>query len=195
MKKNKEQMIQFLNMLENVLEKKLKHLEENSHQFDDKSEECKGCECFAICKEFTSILKTIADSNYDKSVKSDLAAFVMFVKQEYLFNDNFDIDNILNDEDSLLSGYYQRFDSVINDFKNYDKLIKILDDNQLSLLRKIILDVTNNIENLMNKIMDKNRSQCNILISKLRKPQQEEKSYEDMTKEELIEELKSKHSY
>ena len=37
-----------------------------------------------------------------------------------------------------------------------------------------------------------NLKEMNELIAKLRKPQQEEKSYEDMTKEELIEELKKK---
>lgn len=177
-------------MLGNVLEKRLKHLEENSHNFDANSEECKACEAFTICKEFTGILKAVADSDYDKVVKSDLAAFIIFIKQEYLFTNNFDVEEILKDDDSLLSGYYKRFDSLINDFKNYDKLIKILDDNQLSFIRKIVLDVVANIEELMNKIMDRNREESNTLIAKLQKPQldekQEEKSYEDMTKEELI---------
>jgi hypothetical protein len=76
----------------------------------------------------------------------------------------------------------------------YNKLVEILDNNQLSLIRKIILDVVLKIEELLDKIMDRNREELNILISKLQKPQQEEKSYEDMTKEELIELLKHNNS-
>lgn len=194
--KKEEQLLGFLNMLGNVLDKTLKDIKENEHHFDANSNECKECECFVVCKEFTSLLKAVADSDYDKDVKTDLAAFLIFMKKEYLFVNEFDIEDILKDDDSALNGYYKRFESVVKEFKNYDKLVQILDDNQLNLIRKIILDVVAKIEELMNKIMDRNRAESVILISKLQKPQldekQEEKSYEDMTKEELIELLKHK---
>lgn len=190
--KKKEEMLEFLNMLGNVLNKSLAEIAENGHHFDANSEKCKGCESFAICKEFNGMMKVVNDSDYDKDVKTDLAAFIIFMNKEYLFTDDFDIEEILKSDNDLISGYYKRFESVIDDFNNWDKLVEILDNNQLSLIRKIILDVTNKIEELMNKIMDRNREESNNLISKLQKPQQEEKSYEDMTREELIEELKKR---
>lgn len=192
--KKKEEMLEFLNMLGNVLNKSLAEIAENGHHFDANSEKCKGCESFAICKEFNGMMKVVNDSDYDKDVKTDLAAFIIFMNKEYLFTDDFDIEEILKSDNDLISGYYKRFESVIDDFNNWDKLVEILDNNQLSLIRKIILDVTNKIEELMNKIMDRNREESNNLISKLQKPQQEEKSYEDMTKEELIELLKHNNS-
>ena len=188
--KKKEEMLEFLNMLGNVLNKSLAEIAENGHHFDVNSEKCKGCESFAICKEFNGMMKVVNDSDYDKDVKTDLAAFIIFMKKEYLFIDDFDIEEILKSDNDLISGYYKRFESVIDNFNNWDKLVEILDNNQLRFIRKIILDVTNKIEELMNKIMDRNREESDILISKLQKPQQEEKSYEDMTKEELIELLK-----
>lgn len=192
--KKKEEMLEFLNMLGNVLNKSLAEIAENGHHFDANSEKCKGCESFAICKEFNSMMKVVNDSDYNKDVKTDLAAFIIFMKKEYLFTDDFDIEEILKSDNDLISGYYKRFESVIDNFNNWDKLVEILDNNQLSLIRKIILDVTNKIEELMNKIMDRNREESNILIAKLQKPQQKEKSYEDMTKEELIELLKHNNS-
>ena len=188
----KEQILEFLNMLGNVFDKALKDIKENGHYFDANSEECKRCEAFAVCKEFNGMLKAVNDSDYDKDVKTDLAAFIIFMKKEYLFVDEFDAEEILKSDDNIINGYYKRFESVIDNFNNWDKLVEILDNNQLSLIRKIILDVTNKIEELMNKIMDRNREESNNLISKLQKPQQEEKSYENMTREELIEELKKR---
>lgn len=189
MEKN-EQMFRMFSLLHNIV----KDIKENGHHFDVNSKECKECESFAICKEFTGMLKTVNDSNYDKDVKTDLAAFIIFMKKEYLFTDDFDIEEILKSDNDLISGYYKRFESVIDNFNNYDKLVEILDNNQLSLIREIILDVVYKTEELMNKIMDRNREESNILIAKLQKPQQEEKSYEDMTKEELIELLKHNNS-
>lgn len=187
--KKEEQMFRIFSLLKNIL----KDVKENGHHFDANSEECKGCEAFTICKEFSGMMIAVDNSDYDKDVKTDMAAFIIFMKKEYLFVDDFDIEDVLkNDEEYCISGYYKRFDSVIKGFKHYDKLIEILNDNQLTLLRKIVLDVTIDIENLMNRITDRNRSECNILINKLRKPQQEEKSYEDMSRDELIELLKHK---
>lgn len=190
----KEQLLTFLNMLGNVFDKALKDIKENGHHFDANSEECKRCEQFIICSEFTNMLKAVNDSNYDKDIKTDLGIFLIFMKKEYIFMNYFNIEEILKDDDSALSGYYKRFESVIDNFHNCDKLVQILDNNQLSLIRKIILDVVAKIEELMNKIMDRNREESNILIAKLQKPQQEEKSYEYMTKEELIELLKHNNS-
>ena len=192
--KKKEEMLEFLNMLGNVLNKSLAEIAENGHHFDANSEKCKGCESFAICKEFNGMMKAVNDSNYNKDVKTDLAAFIIFIKKEYLFIDDFDIEEILKSDDDLINGYYKRFESVIDNFNNYNELVEILNDNQLSLIRKIILDVVNKTEELMNTIMDRNRAESNFLIAKLQKPQQEEKSYEDMTKEELIELLKHNNS-
>ena len=182
----KEQMFRMFSLLKNIID----DIKENGHHFDANSEKCKGCESFAICKEFNGMMIAVGNSNYDKDVKTDLAAFIIFMKKEYLFTDDFDIEEILKSDNDLISGYYKRFESVIDNFNNWDKLVEILDNNQLRFIRKIILDVTNKIEELMNKIMDRNREESNILIAKLQKPQQEEKSYEDMTKEELIELLK-----
>lgn len=192
--KKKEEMLEFLNMLGNVLNKSLKDIAENGHHFDANSEKCKGCESFAICKEFNGMMKAVNDSNYDEDVKTDLAAFIIFMKKEYLFVDEFDAEEILKSDDNIINGYYKRFESVIDNFNNWDKLVEILDNNQLSLIRKIILDVVLKIEELLDKIMDRNREESNLLIAKLQKPQQEEKSYEDMTKEELIELLKHNNS-
>ena len=192
--KKKEEMLEFLNMLGNVLNKSLAEIAKNGHHFDANSEKCKGCESFAICKEFNGMMKAVNDSDYDKDVKTDLAAFIIFMKKEYLFTDDFDIEEILKSDNDLINGYYKRFESVIDNFNNWDKLVEILDNNQLSLIRKIILDVVLKIEELLDKIMDRNREESNIFISKLQKPQQEEKSYENMTKEELIELLKHNNS-
>ena len=184
--KKKEQMLEFLKLVRDVFEEK-------AHHFDADSEECKACKSFAICKEFSGMMDAVDNSDYDKDVKTDMAAFIIFMKKEYLFVDDFDVEDVIkNDEEYCISGYYKRFDSVIKGFKHYDKLVEILNDNQLNLLRKIVLDVTIDIEDLMNTITDRNRAECNILINKLRKPQQEEKSYEDMTKEELIALLNNK---
>lgn len=182
--KKKEQMLEFLKLVRDVFEEK-------AHHFDADSDKCKACKSFAICKEFSGMMDAVDNSDYDKDVKTDIAAFIIFMKKEYPFIDDFNVEDVLkNDEEYCISGYYKRFDSVIKGFKHYDKLVEILNDNQLNLLRKIVLNVTNNIEDLINTIADRNRAECNTLINKLRKPQQEEKSYEDMTREELIELLK-----
>lgn len=190
--KKKEEMLEFLNILGNVLNKSLNEIAEIGHHFDANSDECKRCEAFAVCKEFNGMLKAVNDSDYDKDVKTNLAAFIIFMKKEYLFVDEFDAEEILKSDDNIINGYYKRFESVIDNFNNYDKLVEILDNSQLRFIRKIIFNVVAKTEELMNKIMDRNREESNILIAKLQKPQQEEKSYEDMTREELIEELKKR---
>lgn len=185
--KEKEQMFEFLNMLRNVLKDV-----EDEHLFDAKSDKCKKCKDFNACVKFSSIKDSIAKSTYTDEIIEDLIAFVAFMKVEYMFATDIDIDNLLKRKDVNLVDFYLRFESIIKDFKNYDKLVAILDDEQLSVLRKIAIDVNKKIEDLFDKIMDRNRAESVILISRLKKPQQEEKSYEDMTKEELIALLNNK---
>lgn len=187
MKKEKG-MLEFLNMLGNVL----KEVEGDAHFFDEQSDKCKRCKDFNFCAKFDSIKSAITNSTYTDEVIEDLLAFASFMKVELMFATDIDIDDILKRKDVNLLDFYLRFENVVKDFKSYDKLVAVLKDEQLSVLRKIVLDVVAKIENLMNKIMDRNRAESVILISRLQKPQQEEKSYEDMTREELIEELKKK---
>lgn len=185
--KEKEQMFGFLNMLRNVLKDV-----EDEHLFDAESDKCKKCKDFNACAKFSSIKDSIAKSAYTDEVIEDLFAFVAFMKVEYMFTTEGDINDLLKLKEVNLLDFYLRFENIIKDFKNYDKLVAILNDEQLSVLRKIVIDVNKKIEDLFNKIMDRNRAESVILISKLQKPQQEEKSYEDMTKEELIALLNNK---
>lgn len=191
MKKEKG-MLDFLNMLGNVL----KEIEDDAHFFDEQSDKCKKCKDFNTCAKFDSIKNAIKNSTYTDEVIEDLLAFVSFMKVEYMFATDVNIDDILKLKKVNLLDLYLRFENVVKDFKNYDKLVTVLNEEQLSFIRKIVLDVVVKIEDLFNKIMDRNRAESVILTSKLQKPQQEEtqeeKSYEDMTKEELIEELKKK---
>lgn len=170
----------------------LKDLKESAegHIFDINSDKCKSCSSFAICKEFSGIRESLEASKYDDKIKDDLVAFIAFIKYEYLWLEDFDIENALKDEEFTIYEIHQRFDNLVDNFKNWDKLVELLDDNQLSLLRKIILDINQKIIDLLERIKDDNLKEMNKIIGKLRKPQQEEKSYEDMTKEELIDLLK-----
>ena len=169
----------------------LKDLKESAegHIFDVNSDKCKSCSSFVICKEFSDIRQTLESSKYDNEVKADLLAFVAFVKYEYLWLEDFDVVEALKDDELTIYEIHQRFDNLLNNFKNWDKLVELLDNNQLSLLRKIIIDINQNIIDLLERVKDDNLKEMNKIIAKLSK-QQEEKSYEDMTKEELIELLK-----
>lgn len=171
----------------------LKDLKENleEHSFDGNSDKCKSCSSFTICKEFASITKSLESAKYDDDTKADLFAFVAFVKYEYLWLEDFDVVEALKDDELTIYEIHQRFDNLVNNFKNWDKLVEVLDDNQLSLLRKIIIDINQKIIDLLARVKDDNLKEMNEIIRRLRKPQQE-KSYEDMTKEELIELLNHK---
>ena len=172
----------------------LKDLKEKSeeHTFDANSDECKNCSSFTICKEFNGIRQSLESSKYDNEVKEDLFAFIAFVKYEYLWLEDFDVVEALKDDDFTIYEIHQRFDNLVNNFKNWDKLVELLDDNQLSLIRKIVLDINQKITDLVEKIKDNNFKEMNFILGKLNKPQQEAKRYEDMTKEELIELLNNK---
>ena len=185
--KKDEQVLEFLHMLRNVLRDG-----ENEHLFDAENDKCKKCKDFNICAKFSDIKTSISKSTYNDKVIEDLFAFVAFMKVEHIFAVDTDIDEVLKRKDVNLLDFYLRFENVVKDFKNHDKLVATLNEEQLSVLRKIVLDVNKKIEDLFNKIMDRNRAESVILISKLQKPQQEEKSYEDMTKEELIALLNNK---
>lgn len=180
-------------LLKGLLEM-LKRFKESAegHTFDANSDKCKSCSSFTICREFSTILKTLESSNYNTDAKADLLAFIAFVKYEYLWLEDFDVVDVLKDEDFTIYEIHQRFDNLVDNFKNWDKLVEVLDENQLSFIRKIILDVNQKIMDLLARVKDDNLKEMNNIISKLRKPKQEEKSYENMTREELIEELKKK---
>ena len=169
----------------------LKDLKESAegHIFDVNSDKCKSCSSFVICKEFSGIRQTLESSKYDNEVNSNLIAFIAFIKYEYLWLEDFDVVEALKDDELTIYEIHQRFDNLLNNFKNWDKLVELLDENQLSLIRKIILDVNQKIIDLLERVKDDNLKEMNKIIAKLSK-QQEEKSYEDMTKEELIELLK-----
>lgn len=170
----------------------LKDLKEKAeeHTFDANSDKCKSCSSCVVCKEFSDIRKSLESSKYDHEVKVDLLAFVAFVKYEYLWLEDFDVEEALKDDEFTIYEIYQRFDNLVDNFKNWDKLVELLNDNQLSLIRKIILDINQKIMDLVEKIKDNNLKEMNFMLGKLHKPQQEAKRYEDMTKEELIELLK-----
>lgn len=170
----------------------LKDLKERAEGniFDVNSDKCKSCSTFTICKEFSGMRQSLESSNYDDKIKEDLVTFIAFIKYEYLWLEDFDVVEALKDEDFTIYEIHQRFDNLLNNFKNWDKLVELLDDIQLSLICKIILDINQKIIDLLARIKDDNLKEMNDIISKLRKPQQEEKSYEDMTKEELIDLLK-----
>ena len=185
--KKEKQVIEFFNMFRNVLD----DVKEDEDFFDAESDKCKKCKDFSACAKFSSINSAIKKSTYTDEVIEDLLAFAEFMKVELIFATDTDIDDILKREEVNLLDFYLRFENVVKDFNNHDKLVAILNEEQLGVLRKIVIDVNKKIEDLFNKIMDRNRAESIVLISKLQKPQQE-KSYEDMTKEELIEELKKK---
>lgn len=172
----------------------LKDLKEKAeeHTFDANSDKCKSCSSCVICKEFSDIRKSLESSKYDHEVKVDLLAFVAFVKYEYLWLEDFDVKKALKDGEFTIYEIYQRFDDLVDNFKNWDKLVELLNDNQLSLIRKIVIDINQKITDLVEKIKDNNLKEMNFMLGKLHKPQQEAKKYEDMTKEELIELLNNK---
>lgn len=184
---------EFLKGLLTIL-KDLKESIDEGHVFNPKSEECKNCNLFTVCKEFHGIRIAIENSNYSKDDKLDLVSFIGFFRYEYMWSDDLNIEEFINDNNSTIYEIHERFENIVKEFKNWDKLIELLDDNQLSLLRKIILDCNQKIIDLMEKVKHNNLKEMNFIISKLHKPEDADKSipYEEMTREELIEELKKK---
>lgn len=195
MEKKKEQMFRLYSLLRSALE----DAKENGHHFDAKSEKCKSCDSFNVCKGFHDIRVAIENSNYSEDDKSNLVSFVAFFRYEYMWSNDLDVEEFISDKDSTIYEIYERFENIVKEFKNWDKLVEILNDSQLSLLRKIVLDCNQKIIDLMEKIKTNNLREMNFIINRLHKPEdigspRDNKTipYEEMTREELIEELKKK---
>ena len=118
-----------------------------------------------------------------------LIDFVDWIKHEDKLLEIFDADDIIKDKDFKLYRLVNRFRDCEN---HLAVLTSILDEDELKYIRKVIRGITNKIDDLFDSIMNTNRHQMNKLIFILQKPKEEPKRYEDMTREELLEELKKK---
>lgn len=159
------------------------------HEFDENSKLCKECSSFKSCMFNAKMIAKIKSANLDDNIEETLIDFVDWIKHESKLLEIFDADDVIKDKDFKLY-------SLVNRFKDCEKhlevLTAILDEDELKYIRKIIRGITSKIDDLFDKIMNINRTQMNKLIFILQKPQQEAKRYEDMTREELLEELKKK---
>lgn len=180
--KKEEQMFRMFSLLKNISN----DIKENEHHFDANSEECKACEIFEICRVFHSMLDKIEAADIEEAVKNDLTKVLVFIKKEALV-----LDKDVEFHKFRVQSITKRFESLI-ECKNFDVLVNIVDKAELKYLRGIIFKVTAKIEDELNKVIDANRAECNYFMNILRKPEIEEKRYEDMTREELLEELKKK---
>lgn len=164
--------------------------ENDSHTFDINSESCKNCKDFIICKNFHSMMDKIEAANIDDDIKTQCCAVLAFFKVEAGLIDDFVLEDVIKNK-AKINNFYRRFDSL-KEFNHFDILMNILDDNDIKYLRSIVLKVGNRIRFIFDVILDKNLRDENDILDILQKPQQEAKRYEDMTKEELLEELKKK---
>lgn len=160
--------------------------DDNEHHFDAKSKKCKNCKDFECCRMFHSMLDKIEAANIDEKVKNDLTKVLAFIKKETII-----LDKDIEFPKFRLQAITKRFE-CLKECKNIDVLIDILDKNELKYLRSIIFKITAKIEDELNKVIDANRAECNYFVIILHKAEIEEKRYEDMTREELLEELKKK---
>ena len=159
------------------------------HEFDENSEICKECSSFKSCMINAKIIAKIKSANLDDNVEETLIDFVNWIQHEYKLLEIFDADDVIKDKDFKLYSLVNRFKDCEN---HLAVLTSILDEDELKYIRKIICGITNKIDDVFEKIININRTQMNKLIFILQKPQQEAKRYEDMTREELLEELKKK---
>lgn len=169
----------------------LKEMLSEPHFFDENSDKCKKCKEFAICKLFNPISNKFKSLDLDKEVAIELADFLDGIKHNYAFvkiNSDKPYTNMLRIK---LSDIHQRFEDIAT-FKHYDILVNNLNESELHLIRKVILDTNEFIHKFLDKVNEANRKETNYMLRKLRKPEIEPKSYEDMTKEELIELLNKK---
>lgn len=175
-----------VNEFVNALKRAVNEVKNENHHFDANSEQCKTCKDFKECAMFHGMLDKIEAADIDEKVKNDLTKVLAFIKEEII---------ILNKDIEFpkfrLQAITKRFE-CLKECKNIDVLIDILDKNELKYLRSIIFKITAKIEDELNKVIDANRAECNHFVIILRKPEVEEKRYEDMTREELLEELKKK---
>lgn len=169
----------------NAIKKVANEVEEDeSHHFDANSEKCKSCKDFECCRMFHPMLDKIEAAKLDDSIKTDLCNVLKFIKNETLI-----LDKDIKFNEFRIQAITERFESI-KECKNLNILVAILDKSELKYLRSIIFNITAKIENELNKIIDSNRVECNYFMGILHKPEVEEKRYEDMTREELLEELK-----
>ena len=159
------------------------------HEFDENSEMCKDCKSFKQCMFNSKMTAKIKSANLDNNIEETLIDFVDWIKHEDKLLEVFDANYVINDKDFKLHGLINRFKDCEN---HLAVLTNILDEDELKYICKIIHGVTNKIDDLFDKIMNINRTQMNKLIFILQKPKEEPKRYEDMTREELLEELKKK---
>lgn len=166
--------------------------EMKNHEFKADSPICQNCPSFVGCKRNNEIKDKINNSEYSNGVKEELIEFVDWIDHENDLIENFNNELILSksSKDSIgITAFYKRFRDCNS---HLDKLVAICNNEELSYIRNVIIDVHNKIAQLLETIMNDNRKETNNLIKQLHKPQQESKRYEDMTKEELLEELKKK---
>lgn len=172
----------------NAMRDSMKELDDEDEEphFDANSEKCKTCKSFNSCSIFAAITNKIDAADIDETIKADLGKVILFFKNESIILD----DNVKFDNFRLIN-LTERFYSL-KECKNLPILVTILDEAELKYLRGIIFDITIKIEYELNKVININRTECNHFMNILYKPEVKEKHYEDMTKEELIEELKKK---
>lgn len=164
---------------------------EESHVFDETSNRCKVCKEFNTCKMFHGMGDALRNAALSEKVIDDCIDFLDCIKHEAGFVSNFNFDGTIRKEIPI-SNYYKRFEQAVDDFKHYNDLVRVLNNDQLSYIRKVIMDTNNVIADMFSKIEHDNRNEMNFLIKNLRKTEEEPKRYEDMTKEELIAELNKK---
>ena len=159
------------------------------HEFDENSEMCKGCDGFKRYMFNSKMTAKIKSANLDNKIEETLIDFVDWIKHEDKLLEIFDADYAIKDKDFKLHSLINRFRDCEN---HLAVLTNILDEDELKYIRKVIRGITNKIDDLFDSIMNTNRHQMNKLIFILQKPKEEPKRYEDMTREELLEELKKK---
>lgn len=162
-----------------------------NHEFKSDSPICKNCPSFVTCKRNNEINDKINNSEFSDSVKKELIDFIDWIDHQDLLIKDFDNKLILskNSKDAIgITAFYKRFRDCDS---HLDKLVAICSDEELSYIRKVIIILNNKIDKLLETIMNDNREEMNNLIKQFQ-PQQETKSYEDMTRDELLEELKKK---
>ena len=181
------------NLIKSLLFNLKKSKTDSNHKFDIDSKQCKNCKDFLVCKQFADMSNKITSANIDERIKHECLFVLCCFKLEFTLNSEFNIEEIINaDNDSIsINDFHKRFE-FLKDFNHFDVLLNILDEEDIKCLRKIITDINNNIHSLTDKILVDNLKEMNEIFKVLQKPKQEEKSYEDMTREELLEELKKK---
>ena len=139
---------------------------------------------------FRDIPKYTRDGSWQADFDfTTLIDFIDWIQHEDKLLEIFDADDVIKDKDFKLYSLVNRFKDCEN---HLEVLTAILDEDELKYIRNIIRGITNKIDDAFDKIMNINRTQMNKLIFILQKPQQEVKRYEDMSREELLEELKKK---